>query len=192
SEAVVRGAVVVMDPNNGNILAMASNPSFDPNSFIPGISREDYAQMSDEFLRPQLNRATQENYAPGSIFKIIVGLACLDAGLDPQQKFYCPKEIWVGRRRIKDPQGNPDGEYDFRQAFMKSSNSYFITNGLRYGAEGIIRLGDEFHFGEKTQFEAGHEVRGSFPTLKSLRRWSDGDTANLSIGQGPIDVTPLQ
>ena len=187
----VRGAVVVMDPNNGNILAMASYPGFDPNSFIPQISVEEYGKLTDEFLRPQLNRATQENYHPGSIFKIATGLACLDAGLDPLKKIIVPKVLFIGRRALHDPQSD-GGEFDFQRAFLKSSNNYFASNALTYGPEGIVRVGADFHFGEKTQFEAGHEVRGSFPTPKSLRRWSDGDTANLSIGQGPIDVTPLQ
>ena len=193
AEPPVRGAVVVMDPQNGNILAMASNPSFDPNAFIPQISHEEYAKLTDEVARPQLNRATQENYHPGSIFKIIVGLACLDAGLDPMQKYYCPRIIYIGKRGWHDPQAPADGEYNFRQAFMKSSNSYFITNGLIYGPEGIVRLGEQFRLGEKTEFEAGHEVRGSFPSTRTWRRgWSDGSTANLCIGQGAIDVTPLQ
>ena len=105
------------------------------------MSYEEYAKLEDENLRPQVNRATRVAYPPGSIFKIVVSLACLDAGLDPLQPFYCPQVIWVGRRAIKDPQGNPNGDYDFRHAFMKSSNSYFITNGLVYGPQGIIRLG---------------------------------------------------
>ena len=188
----VRGAVVVLDPRNGDILAMASNPSYNPNSFIPQISHEEYAKLTNEVLRPQLNRATQENYAPGSIFKIVVGLASLDAGLDPMQKLYCPQVIYVGRRPIKDPQAPADGEYDFLHAFMKSSNSYFITNGLTWGPDGIIRLGQQLHLGEKTHFE-GAEVSGMFPSMRTLLRgWSDGDTANISIGQGPIAVTPLQ
>src|ERR1043165_5695837 len=188
----IRGAVVVLDPRNGDILAMASNPGFNPNSFIPQISHEEYSKLTNEVLRPQLNRATQENYAPGSIFKIVVGLASLDAGLDPFQKLYCPKVIWVGRRPIKDPHAPEDGEYDFLHAIMKSSNSYFITNGLTFGPDGIIRLGQQLFLGKKTHFE-GPEVSGSFPEMRHLLQgWSDGDTANISIGQGAIAVTPLQ
>jgi len=188
----VRGAVVVLDPRNGDILAMASSPTFDPNSYVRGMTHEEYAKLTNAVLRPQLNRATQENYAPGSIFKIVVGLASLDAGLDPLQKIYCPKVIWVGRRPIKDPQAPVDGEYDFTEAFMKSSNSYFITNGLTYGPDGIIRLGRQLHLGEKTGFE-GPEVKGFFPEVRRLLQgWGDGDTANISIGQGDIAVTPLQ
>jgi penicillin-binding protein 2 len=190
-EPPVRGAVVVMDPNNGNILAMASAPSFDPNSFIPGISREEYAKLADETLRPQLNRATQENYHPGSIFKIVTGLACLDAGLDPLKKIVVPKVMYVGRRPLHDPQSD-GGEFDFQRAFVRSSNNYFATNAMVYGVDGIVRLGQEFHFGQKTHFEAGHEVGGRAPSLRSLRQWHVGETLNLSIGQGSIDVTPLQ
>ncbi|HUR45886.1 MAG TPA: penicillin-binding protein 2 [Candidatus Saccharimonadales bacterium] len=195
----LRGAVVVMDPNTGDILAMVSAPTYDPNVFIPRISREDYQPLTDETLRPQSNRATHENYSPGSIFKIVVGMACLEAGLNPDDRFYVPADprnpshgyIMVGKRAIKDTA--PAGDYDFRRAFMRSSNYYFITNGLRYGIDGILTLGQRLHFGEKTGIPTMQEVGGSFPTYKSVRRgWSDGDTANLCIGQGPVDITPLQ
>jgi penicillin-binding protein 2 len=126
-------------------------------------------------------------------------MACLEAGLNPDDRFYVPADprnpshgyIMVGKRAIKDTA--PAGDYDFRRAFMRSSNYYFITNGLRYGIDGILTLGQRLHFGEKTGIPTMQEVGGSFPTYKSVRRgWSDGDTANLCIGQGPVDITPLQ
>src|SRR4051812_37839693 len=138
----VRGAIVVMDPNTGDILAMVSAPTYDPNIFIPHITRELWQPLNDEILRPQSNRAMHENYAPGSIFKIVVGMSCLEAGLNPAEKVEVlpdPRNpshgyIQLGKRFIKDTA--PAGEYDFRRAFMKSSNAYFITNGLRYGLDG--------------------------------------------------------
>jgi penicillin-binding protein 2 len=195
----VRGAVVVMDPNSGDILAMVSAPTYDPNIFIPHITRELWQPMTDETLRPQSNRATHENYSPGSIFKIVVGMACLEAGLNPADKFFVPADppepwhgyIMVGKRHIRDTA--PSGDYDFRRAFMRSSNAYFITNGLRYGIDGILSIGQRLHFGEKTGLPIMQEVSGAFPSYKTVRRgWSDGDTANLCIGQGPVDITPLQ
>jgi penicillin-binding protein 2 len=150
-------------------------------------------------LKPQINRATQENYAPGSIFKIIVGMACLEAGLNPDDRIEVPPDprnpthgyIQLGKRFIKDTA--PPGEYDFRRAFMESSNTYFITNGLRYGIDGILRIGQHLHLGERTGLPTRQEVAGNFPNYRTIRRgWSDGDTANFCIGQGPVDVTPLQ
>ena len=193
--ANTRGAAVVMDPWSGDILALASTPSFDPNLFIPSISHEDYAALSDTNTRPQINRAIQENYHPGSIFKVVTGLACLEAGLDPEKVFSLnarARGIYVGKRFIRDLA--PEGDYNFRRAFLKSSNSYFITNGLEYGVEHIVRLGERLHLGERTGIPTAQEVPGNFPSMQSIRQhgWVPGDTANLCIGQGPIDVTPLQ
>jgi penicillin-binding protein 2 len=194
-----QGAVVVLDPNTGDLLALASWPTFDPNSFIPHINHDDYEKLTDPVLRPQINRATQENYAPGSIFKIVTGLACLEAGLDPAQKFYNPPNpadpahgyIQVKRHTFKDL--SPPGEYDFRRGFARSSNFYFITNGLNAGIERIVEIGERLHLGERTGLPTGQEVTGSFPNRKMIRTgWGAVDTGNLCIGQGRIDVTPLQ
>ena len=187
-----RGAVVVMDPNTGDILALASAPAFDPNHFIPRITHEEYARLNDPKLRPQINRAMQENYAPGSIFKIVVALAALEDGLHPAQTISNPGYIYLGRRQIKDTA--PPGEYNFRRAFIRSSNTYFITNGLAVGAEAIVKLGHRLHFGERTGLLPGQETPGYFPSLTTVKAgaWRDGDTANLCIGQGALSVTPLQ
>jgi penicillin-binding protein 2 len=186
-----RGAVVVLDPHTGDVLALASAPAYDPNAFIPQISPQEFARLSDPTLRPQINRATQENYQPGSIFKIVTALACLEAGLDPNEVIYNPGYIHVGRRQINDLA--PPGPYDFRRGFVKSSNTYFITNGLRIGIEPIIRLAQRLHLGERTGLPTGQEVPGNLPTLRRVRvGWTAGDTANICIGQGEVDVTPLQ
>lgn len=186
-----RGAVVVMHVQTGDVLALVSSPAFDPNQFIPQIGQEDYARLNDPTLRPQINRATQENYAPGSIFKTVVGLACLEAGLGPEEKIYNPGHIYLGRRYIHDTA--PPGEYNFRRALLRSSNTYFITNGLRCGVTRILELGRRLHLGERFELPTRQETAGFFPTLKTVSRgWFDGDTANLCIGQGRIAVTPLQ
>ncbi len=190
-----RGAVVVMDPNNGDILALVSAPAYDPNVYIPRLTPEENLKLNDEKLRPQVNRATQENYQPGSIFKIVVGLACLEAGLDPEEKIYNPPNpadpghgyIVVGHRPIKDTA--PPGEYNFKRAFIRSCNTYFITNGLKCGIENIIRIGHRLHLGERTELPTRQEVAGNFPKANTVRK---GDSPQLCIGQGPIDITPLQ
>jgi penicillin-binding protein 2 len=195
-----RGAVVVMDPNTGDILALVSTPAFDPNHFIPRITHAEYARLTDPKLRPQINRAMQENFAPGSIFKVVTAMAALEEGLHPAQTFFVQPDpdnpakgaIFIGRRKIKDT-AEP-GEYNFRRAFIKSSNCYFITNGLDAGAEAIAKIGHRLHFGEKTGLLPGQETPGYFPSLATVKSsaWRDGDTANLCIGQGAISITPLQ
>ncbi|MBI1841680.1 MAG: penicillin-binding protein 2 [Verrucomicrobia bacterium] len=188
-----RGAVVVMDCRDGDILAMASAPSFDPNRFIPRISREDWEALSDPKLRPQINRAIQEHYAPGSIFKIITAMACLESGLDPDRSQYNPGFIHVGRRRpIHDLA--PPGDYDFKKAFIFSSNTYFISNGLNAGVDRILEISRRLHLGELAGIPLpGQEKPGILPKPgEAPIAWHDGDTANLCIGQGYLSVTPLQ
>lgn len=187
-----RGAVVVMDPQTGDVLALVSSPSFDPNAFIPRITQKEWERLDDETLRPMINRATQERYPPGSIFKIVVALAALEAGtLRPTEAIHNPGFYQLGKRRIGDT-ARP-GDYNFVKAFKHSSNTYFITQGLRCGIRRITSMGNRFHLGELTSVLPRQEVEGEFPTLQQVSHaWSDGDTANLSIGQGPITVTPIQ
>ena len=188
-----RGAVVVMDPLNGDVLALVSSPSFDLNQFIPRISSNDWHRLSDEKLKPQINRATQEKYAPGSIFKVVTGLAVLEAGIDPDERIYSPGYIRVpGRNKVIEDLADK-GEYDFKKAFIKSSNTYFLTNGTKAGIEAIIRLGQRLHLGERTGLLSSQETGGDLPKLADVRRgWIAPDTAYICIGQGRVAVTPLQ
>ncbi len=193
-----KGAVVVMDVHSGDILAMVSAPAYDPNWFIPNLSRADFDRMTE--AHAEKNRATQENYMPGSIFKLVVGMAALEAGWDPKKIIEVPSNpaqpgkgfIKVGNHVFKDTA--PHGEYDFRRALKLSSNTYFITCGLQIGPERIVKLGHILHFGEKTGFaKTGQEKPGQFPSLNRLNAdWNDITTGNLSIGQDPVWVTPLQ
>jgi cell division protein FtsI/penicillin-binding protein 2 len=118
-------------------------------------------------------------------------MACLEAGIDPRKKLQNPGYIMVGRRRIDDLA--LPGEYDFQRAFIKSSNTYFIEHGLDAGIEQLVRIGERLHLGERVGLPTGQEVAGFFPRLRHTAvGWIDGDTANLCIGQGKLDVTPLQ
>lgn len=187
-----RGAVVVMDPRSGDVLVLASSPTFDPNSF-PGISQTEFDKLNDEKVKAFYNRATQGYLAPGSIFKVISGLAALEEGtLDPAEKLNNPGFIRVGNGRpIKDTA--PPGDYDFVRAFKLSSNTYFVHHGVKIGALKIVELGRRFFLGQPTRVPTLQDGRGYFPTDDDLARgWFDGDTANLSIGQGKIAVSPLQ
>ncbi len=191
--ADARAAIVVMDVRTGDVLAMVSSPAFDPNDFAQGVFPPDEAaRLNDPTLRPQINRATYENYAPASMFKPIVGLAALEAGLDPDALVDNPGYVYVGRRHIGDLA--PPGQYNFRRAIIESCNTYFITVGLRAGIENVVRMAGKFHFGEPTGLPTRQETPGIFPTLKQVRSpdWHDGDSANICIGQGKMAVTPLQ
>jgi len=194
-----RGAAVVMDVRTGDILAMASSPTFDPNDYIKGITPPELAWLNDPRLRPQINRAMQENYAPGSIFKTVVAMACLENGLDPKAIYTVQENprrrgygvYYLGNRDIRDTA--PSGPYDFRRALIRSSNSYFIEHGLRVGVDKIAVYGRRLHLGESIGLSTRQEAKGIFPTDRRTHSgWSDGDTANLCIGQGYIAVTPLQ
>ena len=188
-------AVVVLDVRNGDVLAMVSSPTINPLFFTGGLAPQEMqsedARRKDEKLSPEKNRATQENYAPGSIFKPIIGLAALEAGLDTNAVIDNPGYIYVGRRHITDL-ARP-GKYNFRRAVMDSSNTYFITVGLAAGIEKIVQLAEKFHLGERIDLPTRQETAGNMPSLDRVREgWSDGDTANVCIGQGEVAVTPLQ
>ena len=182
-----RAAIVVMDVRSGDVLAMVSSPAINP-VYVSNSP----AYLNDEKLKPQLNRATQENYAPGSIFKPIVGLAALENGLDPDAFVDNPGYVYVGNRHITDLA--PPGRYNFRRAIIESCNTYFVTIGLRTHIEKIVQLAEKFHFGERTGLPTRQETGGIFPTPKQVTAsgWRDGDSANICIGQGEMAVTPLQ
>ena len=197
SQANVKGAVVVMDAQNGDILAMASAPSFDLNHRIhpdPATKAAEDQRWLDEDIGLQRNRATYENYHPGSIFKIVVAMAGLELhAFDPKAVFHSDGYIMVGKRKIGDTAHA--GDFDFDRALAKSSNPYFINLGLQPGVlEKVVNLGQKLHLGERTDIMPAQETRGNFPNTRIVESdaWRDGDTANLSIGQGYIDVTPIQ
>ncbi|KAF0170841.1 MAG: penicillin-binding protein 2 [Limisphaerales bacterium] len=200
--AQTRGAAVVMDVQTGDVLAMASAPSFEPAEFMGRISTERWTNvLNHPIQKPMLNRATQENYHPGSILKLLTALAALEMEkLDPKEVFNVEADperpgkgcIHVGNRKVRDTVAA--GPYNFKKALMHSSNSYFIHQGLKPGVlQKMIMLGEKFHLGERTGILPRQETAGEFPDQTDLvRRWQPGDTANLCIGQGKVSVSPLQ
>jgi penicillin-binding protein 2 len=196
----VRGAVVVMDVRNGDVLALVSAPATDPNNFIRGFTTNELARWRDDQLGMQKDRATQENYQPGSTFKPIVALAALEAGMmkpdevitvgaDPQNS--ARGAIFIGKKKFRDTA--PPGDYDLRRAIVRSSNGYFINVGQRRGViEKVVELSRRLHLGERIGLPLMQESAGHFPELSQVRNWPAGNTANISIGQGGMDVTPMQ
>jgi penicillin-binding protein 2 len=198
-EGPVRGAVVVMDVHSGDILAMASSPTLDPNIFVQGVTHNEWQRILE--TQAEKNRATRERYMPGSVFKTVVGMAALENGLNPNDKIFVEENpaqpgkgyIKVSGRPVRDTAPAP-GNYDFRRAIVLSCNAYFITVALNMPLEKILNLGHRLHLGERTDLPRLQETAGDFPDdpRRSHTPWNDRRTANLSIGQDPVWVTPLQ
>ncbi len=192
AQASVRGAVVVMDPRNGDILALVSSPSFDPNMFALGsITREENERLNDPKYTPQVNRVMSGAYPPGSTFKIITGLACLENGLDPNEVFNSAGfyQATPTSRPIADTA--KAGPYDFERAFYRSSNTYFITMGMRAGLRKILEVAKRFHLGEKTGLSRRQEVPGNIPGPEKVGPSLGMSAPDICIGQ-EITATPLQ
>lgn len=192
------GAVVVMDVNTGDILALASAPSFDPNEFVPFLSVDRWNELSEDPSRPMNNRALGENYAPGSVFKPLVAIAALESGrASPGTHFDCPGYFALGTVRFRCWNSNGHGTIDLRKAIEQSCNTYFCALGLHCGYASIYAQAQAVGYGRKTGIALDGETSGLLPDEAWKRRvlhddWRAGDTCNLSIGQGALSVTPLQ
>ena len=193
-----RGAVVVIDPNNGEILGMASRPSFDPNAFIPIIKSEVFAQLNNDPAVPLYPRAFRSAYPPGSTFKTFVGLAALQSGLiTPETKISCPGGLQVGNFYFRNHRSGNSGNLTLSQALAQSCNTWFYQAGLKIGADPIIEWSDALGLGRRTGIPLRAESAGNIPNDTYMlrvhnRKILQGDIANMSIGQGDILITPLQ
>ncbi len=192
------GALVMLDAENGDVLAMASSPSFDLADFVPKISSEKYSALSNDPLRPLLNRAILGTYMPGSIIKPLIGVSFLESGMSPESIVECDGASEVGNRAIRcwNWKTGGHGPLDLVHAIENSCNAYFIMLGRKEGLDNILKTLKSAGVGSKTNFPLP-ESKGLIPSrelkLSRLReRWTEFDTALLSIGQGMILVTPLQ
>lgn len=192
------GAVVIVNPNNGDVLAMASAPSFDPNKFIPSISTEDLQALLEDERKPLVNRAIAGAYAPGSTFKPIVATAALESHkATPNTSFTCPGYFMLGKGRFACWYEPGHGLLDMQQALEHSCNVYFYHLGLQTGPEAILHMAAALGLGQKTEVALDYETPGLLADDAWKRRiyhegWRDGDTCNLSIGQGALAATPIQ
>lgn len=193
-----RGAVVVVDPNNGEILGMASKPSFDPNVFIPIIRPEVFDKLNKDPSAPLYPRAFRSAYPPGSTFKTFVGLAALESGMiDAKTRVSCPGGLQVGNFYFRNHHSGNSGNLTLAQALAQSCNTWFYQVGLKIGSQPIIEWAHALGLGKRTGIPLEAEAGGNIPTddymLKVHRRKIlQGDIANMSIGQGDILITPLQ
>ncbi|MFO1482869.1 MAG: penicillin-binding protein 2 [Verrucomicrobiaceae bacterium] len=197
---VGRGAVVVIKPASGEVLAMVSVPSYDPNQFIPSIQQADWDALLENKTVPLLNRAVK-GHAPGSTFKIPISFAGCLARIQ-MNHFNCSGSVTYGNTAmqcwIQRQSGGAHGTLSLSEAIMKSCNCFFYRYGNAAGISNITKVGKILGVGEKTGIELEDEDSGILPNPDWLRinrpneRWSDGYTANTSIGQGMVLATPLQ
>lgn len=193
-----RGAIVIMDSNNGDILAMASWPVFNPNIFVPEISAEDFKKLESDPENPLLPRAYRSAYPPGSTFKVFVGLAALQSGtISLHDTFDCPAALNVGNVTFHNWKKNGAGSLNFHEALEQSCDTWFYQVGIRTGGKWITDMAFKCGFGFKTGIPLRSEAGGRIPTddyMKKVygRKLLNGDLANMAIGQGDTIVTPLQ
>jgi len=189
------GCVIVLNPLNGEVLALASFPDFNPQIFLDG-SPSAVNRLLNDPDSPLLNRAISGLYPPGSIFKVIVAAAGLEKKkIDARTTFFCPGYMQIGNRRFSC--WSSHGQESIFDALAHSCNVFFYNLGLRLGPQLITKYAQKFGFGQRAGIDLNGESAGYLPyslweRIKRRRTWFSGDTANLSIGQGEILVTPLQ
>ena len=196
------GAAVALDPNSGEVLCMASNPTFNADLFLQGISNSDYGTLTQDPMHPLFNRAIAGAYSPGSTFKIVDTLASAKAGtFDPGRIVYCPGYYKVGNRETKCL--GHHGPMRYQAALERSCNTYFADLAVRTGENPIRDEALQVGLGRRCGIDLTGEGRAVVPTDDWLRavlklpkdekpKWYTGDTVNLGIGQGELSVTPLQ
>src|SRR5881397_1007535 len=193
-----RGAIVIVDPNNGDILALASWPTYDPNLFVPSISSERLKSLQNDPDIPLLPRAYRSAYPPGSTFKIAVGIAALEShAVYPDDQYECVPSIQIGNVTFHNWKKGDRGALNFVQALTESCDTWFYQVGIKTGAAPIIDWALKLGFGAKCGIPLRGEAEGRIPNDEYMkathgRKLLNGDIANLSIGQGDTQVTPLQ
>jgi len=194
------GAVVALDPRNGEILAMASVPMFDPNLFVNGISYKNYNALRNNPDRPLYNRALQGTYPPGSTIKPMAALAGLDEGTVTRSRSVFGRgffQIPGVRHRYRCWKKSGHGHVSLNRAIFQSCDVYFYDLAYRMGIKRYSKSLRRFGFGQKTGIDLPHERTGIMPSAEWKKKrfdqnWYPGDTVNIGIGQGYLTVTPLQ
>ena len=189
------GSVVVIDCLTGDILALASMPAYDPNSFTDGISQNEWKMLSQDERHPLINKALNGLYPPGSTFKPMVAMALLQAGIEPEDKINCPGGFQLGSRFFRCL--GRHGGMNMHTALARSCNTYFYAMGRRAGIDVISEMGKTLGFGQKFDLPVVSQNYGTMPSApwkekKYKDDWSQSDTLNTSIGQGYVIVNPLQ
>lgn len=197
-----RGALVAIDPRNGEVLAFVSKPTFDPNLFVDGIDADSWRELNEDIDKPLLNRALRGTYPPGSTFKPLMAMAALNTGKrDPHLVIQDNLSFSFGGRTFGSPETDRAGPKDMRLAIVTSSNVYFYGLANEMGVDLIHDQLEPFGLGRKTDIDLQGEVTGDLPSTEWKRKkfkrpeqqkWYAGETISLGIGQGYNNFTMLQ
>jgi penicillin-binding protein 2 len=192
------GAAVAIDPRNGEVLAMVSAPTFDPNWFVSGMSREQWQSLIGNPFRPLENKAIQAEYPPASTYKIVTAMAGLEEGvIDANTTMFCPGHYAFGNRVYRCWRKAGHGEVDVVKALAQSCDVFFYQVGEALGVDVLARYAKACGLGELAGINLDRESRGLVPTKAWKRKrlgtsWQAGETLSVAIGQGFDLVTPLQ
>jgi penicillin-binding protein 2 len=191
------GAIVAMDPHTGEILAMVSRPTFDPNDFAVRITRKDWTKLVNDPDKPLLNRAIQAQLAPGSTFKIIMSVAGWQEGIAQNMNVQCNGGAEFYGRRFGCWVKGGHGQVDLTKAIYQSCDVFFYNLANKLGIERIAKYATAFGLGQKTGIDLPQEVSGVIPSeewkLRNFRqKWFAGETISVGIGQGAVAVSPMQ
>lgn len=192
------GVAIAADPTDGRVLCYLNQPSFDPNSFVGGISRDEWDSLRMNPFHPLTDRAIQGLYPPGSLFKIVLAIAALEEEiLTPQDKVFCSGRYRLGTRDFRCWKKLGHGSVDLHQAIVQSCDVYFYQLGQRLGIERIQAYAKRFGLGQSTGIGLDGEKTGLVPSPEWKRKrfgepWYKGETLIVSIGQGALLVTPIQ
>ncbi len=194
------GAIVAMNPRNGEILAMVSRPTFDPNDFAVRVSRDEWQKLVDDEDHPLLNKAIQAQLAPGSTFKIIMATAGLQEGIAQDMHVICNGGAVFYGRYFKcwvTAEHRTHGAVEISKAIYQSCDVFFYTLAEKLGIERIAKYATMFGLGQKTGIDLPQEVTGLMPSeewkIRNFKqKWYAGETISVGIGQGAVTVTPIQ
>jgi penicillin-binding protein 2 len=197
-----RGALVAIDPRNGEVLAFVSKPTFDPNLFVDGIDSESWRELNESIDKPLLNRALRGTYPPGSTYKPFMALAALSTGKRSPSTIIMDSGVFnFGGHRFRSPENERGGAMNMRRAIVESSNVYFYSLANELGVDTIHDQMEPLGFGRLTGIDLQGEVKGILPSTDWKRRsykrpeqkrWYAGETISLGIGQGYNTFTMLQ
>jgi len=193
-----KGAVVAMNPENGEVLSMVSLPAFDPNEFSQGMSTKRWQELKNDESHVLNNKAIQGVYSPGSTFKMVVAAAALEMGIiDEETTHKCEGYVRVGRKRMHCWKRSGHGKLNVVEALENSCNVFFFKISLEIGIDKINEYAGRFGLGKFTEIDLLNENRANIPTKKWYHKrfndeWKHGETLNASIGQGYVSVTPIQ
>ncbi|MEO7008870.1 MAG: penicillin-binding protein 2, partial [Caldimonas sp.] len=197
-----RGALVAIDPRNGEVLAFVSKPNFDPNLFVDGIDVENWKALNESPDKPLLNRALRGTYPPGSTFKPFMALAALTLGKrTPQQTISDPGYFWFGNHKFRDDKEGGHGTVDMYKSIVQSCDTYYYMLANDLGVDAIHDFMAPLGLGQLTGIDLQGELRGTLPSTawkraayrqKEQQKWYAGETISLGIGQGYNSFTMLQ